>query len=169
MMPLGLLAIVFLLLVAPFVWHIALRCGLAGMFLLTASAHWGKRRPDLIRMVPKSFPRPEFLVTLTGICEILGVVGLLVLRFARWAAIGLTLLLIAVFPANIRAAREGITIGGKPATPLLAAKLDTGPFPDRNDSDRDGVKWLAAQALGRPGAGASWSWARPIEGMSYAV
>ena len=85
------------------------------MFLLTASAHWGKRRPDLIRMVPKSFPRPDLLVTLTGVCEILGAIGLLVVPFARWAAIGLTLLLIAVFPANIRAAREGITIGGKPA------------------------------------------------------
>src|SRR5262245_45857602 len=50
MAPLGLLAMVFLLLVAPFGWHTALRFGLAAMFLLTASAHWGKRRPDLIRM-----------------------------------------------------------------------------------------------------------------------
>jgi len=128
MVPLGLLAMVFLLLVIPFGWHTALRCGLAAMFLLTASAHWGKRRPDLIRMVPKSFPRPERMVTLTGICEILGAVGLLVLPFARWAAIGLTLLLIAVFPANIRAAREGIAIGGKPATPLLARSLIQGLF-----------------------------------------
>ena len=128
MVPLGLLAIVFLLLVSPFGWHTALRFGLAAMFLLTASAHWGKRRPDLIRMVPKSFPRPDLMVTLTGICEILGAVGLLVPPFARWAAIGLTLLLIAVFPANIRAAREGITIGGKPATPLLARSLIQGFF-----------------------------------------
>jgi uncharacterized membrane protein len=128
MVPLGLLAIVFLLLVVPFGWHTALRFGLAAMFLLTASAHWGKRRPDLIRMVPKSFPRPELMVTLTGICEILGAVGLLVPPFARWAAIGLTLLLIAIFPANIRAAREGITIGGKPATPLLARSLIQGFF-----------------------------------------
>ena len=97
------------------------------MFLLTASAHWGKRRPDLIRMVPKRFSRPELMVTLTGICEILGAAGLLVPPFARWAAIGLTLL-IAVFPANIRAAREGITIGGKPATALLARSLIQGLF-----------------------------------------
>ena len=123
MMPLGLLAIVFLLLVAPFGWHTALRCGLAGMFLLIASAHWGKRRPDLVRMVPKEFPRPDLLVSFTGICEMLGAIGLLAPMSARWAAIGLTLLLIAVFPANVRAAREGITIGGKPATPLLARSL----------------------------------------------
>jgi uncharacterized membrane protein len=74
-------------------------------------------------MVPKNLPRPELLVTLTGICEILGAIGLLAPPSARWAAIGLTLLLVAVFPANIRAAREGITIGGKPATPLLARSL----------------------------------------------
>src|SRR5215831_4355329 len=123
MVPLGLLAILFLLLVVTFGWLTALRVGLAGMFLLTASAHWGKRRPDLVRMVPKGFPRPDLLVTLTGICEILGAIGLLAPPFARWAAIGLTLLLLAVFPANVRAARERITIGGKPATPLLARSL----------------------------------------------
>src|SRR5262245_39915317 len=128
MVPLGLLVILFLLLVVPFGWHTALRVGLAGMFLLTASAHWGKRRPDLIRMVPKGFPRPDLLVTFTGICEILGAIGLLAPSFARWAAIGLALLLIAVFPANVRAAREGITIGGKPATPLVARSLTQGFF-----------------------------------------
>jgi len=50
----------------------ALRLALSGMFLLTASAHWGKRRPDLIRMVPSVFPRPDLLVTFTGVLEILG-------------------------------------------------------------------------------------------------
>ena len=35
-------------------WHIALRAALGAMFLLTASAHWGERRPDLIRMVPQA-------------------------------------------------------------------------------------------------------------------
>ena len=128
MVPLVLLAVLFVLLIVPFGWQTALRVSLAGMFLLTASAHWGRRRPDLIRMVPKSFPRPDLLVTLTGVCEILGAIGLLLVPFARWAAIGLTLLLIAVFPANIRAAREGIPIGGKPATPLLARSLIQGFF-----------------------------------------
>lgn len=88
------------------------------MFLLTASAHWGKRRDDLIRMVPEALPRPDLLVTITGICEMLGAVGLLISRVAPAAALGLTLLLIALFPANVRAARQAITIGGRPATPL---------------------------------------------------
>lgn len=37
-----------------------LRAAVALMFLLTASAHWGKRRPDLIRMVPPRFRVPIF-------------------------------------------------------------------------------------------------------------
>jgi uncharacterized membrane protein len=71
-------------------------------------------------MVPAGLPRPELLVTITGFCEILGAVGLLISRVAPVAALGLTLLLIVVFPANVRAARQRITIGGRPATPLPA-------------------------------------------------
>jgi uncharacterized membrane protein len=119
MAPLLVLATVFVILVLPLGWWSALRIALAAMFLLTASAHWGKRRPDLIRMTPQALPRPDLLVTFTGICEILGAVGLLIPRFATFAAAGLLLLLLAIFPANIRAAREGITIGGRPATPLM--------------------------------------------------
>jgi uncharacterized membrane protein len=44
------------------------------MFLLTASAHWGKRRRDLIRMVPGVFPQPDLLVTLSGMLEIVGAI-----------------------------------------------------------------------------------------------
>src|SRR5262245_58375430 len=103
MAPLVLLVVLFLLLVVPLGWQTALRVSLAGMFLLTASAHWGRRHPDLVRMVPRNLPRPELLVTLTGICEILGAIGLLLPLFARWAAIGLTLLLIAGFFRQILA------------------------------------------------------------------
>ena len=53
-------------------WQPALRAGLAVMFALTASAHWGRKRADLVRMVPPAFRRPEMLVTLTGILELLG-------------------------------------------------------------------------------------------------
>jgi len=34
-------------------WQHALRAALGLMFLLTASAHWGKRRPYLVGMVPQ--------------------------------------------------------------------------------------------------------------------
>jgi len=129
MLPLVLFVVLFLLLMVALGWQTALRVSLAGMFLLTASAHWGRRRADLIRMVPSGLPpRPDLLVTLTGICEILGAIGLLTPAFASPAAIGLTPLLIALFPANVRAAREGMTIGGKPVTPLVARSVIQGIF-----------------------------------------
>ena len=96
-----------------FGWWTALRVALAGMFLLTASAHWGRRRPDLIRMVPPVFPRAGLLVTITGILELLGAVGLLWPVTARYAAAGLFLMLLAIFPANVYAARKQLTIGGQ--------------------------------------------------------
>ena len=123
MQPLILLIAVFLLLILPLGWWSALRIALAVMFLLTASARWGKRRDDLIRMVPEALPRPGLLVTVTGICEILGAVGLLITRAAPVAALGLTLLLIAVFAANVRAARQAISIGGRPTTRLPARAI----------------------------------------------
>jgi uncharacterized membrane protein len=99
-------------------WYTPLRFALGGMFLLTASAHWGKRRPDLVRMVPPAFPRPDALVTLTGVLELAGAIGLLVRPLAPLAAAGLALLLLALFPANVHAARAGLTIGGRPVTAL---------------------------------------------------
>jgi uncharacterized membrane protein len=99
-------------------WTLCLRGGLALMFLLTASAHWGKRRRDLIAMVPPVFPRPDLMVSLTGILEIVGALGLLVPMTATAAAACLAVLLVALFPANVHAAREKLTIGGRSATPL---------------------------------------------------
>ena len=99
-------------------WINCLRGGLAAMFLLTASAHWGKRRRDLLRMVPAAFPRPDLIVTITGLLEVLGALGLLLPTTAGAAAASLALLLAAMFPANVRAAQRNLTIGGKTATGL---------------------------------------------------
>jgi len=104
-------------------WLTSLRLALSGMFLLTASAHWGRRRPDLIQMVPPAFSRPDILVTVTGILEILGAIGLMVPIVASYAALGLTLLLLAVFPANIHAAKQRLSIAGRRVEPLLPRML----------------------------------------------
>jgi uncharacterized membrane protein len=104
-------------------WDMSLRGGLAAMFLLTASAHWGRRRPDLIHMVPPEFPRPDLIVTATGALEILGALGLLIPVTARLAAVCLAVLLLAMFPANVHAARHGLSIGGQPATALAPRTL----------------------------------------------
>ena len=76
-------------------WPAALRWALLVMFLLTASAHFTKTRVDLVRMVPRAFPNPGLLVTLTGFLELAG-------------ALGLIALLVAMFPANAHAARADV-------------------------------------------------------------
>jgi len=104
------------------VWAIArsLRIALAAMFLFTALSHFLPRtRPDLVRMVPPGFPQPSLLVTLTGIAEAVLAAGLLTPTFTRAAAWMLVALLVAMFPANVYAARAKLTIGGRAATSLL--------------------------------------------------
>lgn len=105
-------------------WGDALRPAVALMFLITASAHWGSKRADLIRMVPPSLPNSGFLVTLTGGLEIAGAVGLLLPgRLPELAAAGLFVMLIAMFPANVSAARRGLTLAGRPVTPIFPRTL----------------------------------------------
>lgn len=103
-------------------WQIALQWAVAVMLLLGASAHWGRRRADLIRMVPPPFPRKDWIVTVTGLLEIVGAVGLLLPPLSLTAAICLIVLLIAMLPANMYAARHQLTIGGKPV-PKLSVRL----------------------------------------------
>lgn len=100
-------------------WAAATRVGLAVMFCFTAVAHFNSMRADMVRMVPPMVPNPELMVTLTGICEILGAIGLLVPRTRRIAAMALIVFLVAVLPANIHAATSGATLRGAPATPLV--------------------------------------------------
>jgi len=88
------------------------------MLLFTASAHSISMRHDLARMVPPVIPRPMAMIYFTGVCEVLGAIGLLVPRTRVAAAVALIALFVALLPANIHAARSGATLRGKPATPM---------------------------------------------------
>jgi uncharacterized membrane protein len=58
--------------------------------------------PDFfVRIVPRVLPAPLVLVWVSGFFEALGGIGLLIPRTRRAAGIGLVLLYIAVFPANV--------------------------------------------------------------------
>ncbi|MCX0272347.1 hypothetical protein NLM24_16900 [Nocardia zapadnayensis] len=96
-------------------WPHATVLGLAAMFLLTASAHFQQpRRAGLIAMVPPRLPDAPALVTLTGVLELAGVIGLLVPATSRFAAAVLLVLLLVMFPANVHAARAGLGIKTMP-------------------------------------------------------
>ena len=98
----------------------ALRFALAIMFLFTGVTHFlPNTRPDLVRMVPPMLPFPDHLVTLTGILELAGAVGLLIPNLTSVAAYCLMALLVAMFPANAYAAMTGLEIAGRAASPLI--------------------------------------------------
>ena len=102
-------------------WQPALRVGLALLFVTTGVPHFlpGWRR-DMAAMIPPALPAPALLVAVTGAVELAGAVGLLIPALAPYAAVGLAVLMVAMFPANVSAARRGLTLGGKPVTPLPA-------------------------------------------------
>jgi uncharacterized membrane protein len=102
-------------------WPVALRGGLAALFLTTGTAHFVGMRAELISMVPPALPEPGLLVTVTGVLELAGAVGLLLARTAPWAAGGLAALLVAMYPANVYAALQGIATG--PESALLPRTL----------------------------------------------
>ena len=97
----------------------ALRFAFALMFVVTGVMHFVPRgRVEMTAMVPPGLPRPDLLVTLTGIFELLGAVGLLVPGLVRASAYSLIVLLVAMFPANVRAARMHLMVAGRPAMAL---------------------------------------------------
>ena len=89
-------------------WPVALRGGLAAMFTLTGVAHFVGMRDELVAMVPPSIPAPELMVKITGLLELAGAAGLLIGWAVPYAAAGLTLQLLAMFPANVYAAQHEI-------------------------------------------------------------
>jgi uncharacterized membrane protein len=87
-------------------WPEAITVGLAAMFVVTGVAHFvNPLRRDMIAIVPPRLPAPGLLVTITGVLELLGAVGLLYPPTRVAAAVSLLLLMLAMFPANVYAAR----------------------------------------------------------------
>ena len=99
-------------------WRDAARIGLAVMFAFTASSHFSSLKYDLAAMVPPPLTGALWVIYVTGFLELAGAIGLLTRRWRRRAAICLTLLLVAMFPANIYAAMGGVTLGGSSASAL---------------------------------------------------
>ncbi len=105
-------------------WTHAVRSALACMLLLTASGRWlQKIREELIAMVPPQLPQPGLIVTVTGILELAGAVGLLLEPTHRAAGVALVLMFLVMFPANVYAAKKHLTLQGREVPGLVPRTL----------------------------------------------
>lgn len=86
-------------------WVTSTRWALAVMFLFVGVLHFTRRgRDEMARMVPNAFGNAMAIIYFTGVCEIAGAIGMLIPRTRVLAGVCLILFLIAVFPANVKAA-----------------------------------------------------------------
>lgn len=119
------MTVFFIIIILALLLHLASKIGLNPLktfrdnariatgiaFVLTGVSHF--LIPEkFMEMMPPFLPMPLFLIYLSGLFEILGGVGLMISKTGFWAAIGLILLLLAVFPANIYVALNNVQLGG---------------------------------------------------------
>jgi uncharacterized membrane protein len=104
------------------------RVALATMFLLGASTRLLSAE-SLVQMVPAWLPWRREAVYVSGLFEALGAGGLLVPGTRRPAGLGLALLLLLIFPANVNVAVQNLQIKGYPSSPLYQwARLPVQPL-----------------------------------------
>ncbi|MBI5172302.1 MAG: DoxX family protein [Candidatus Melainabacteria bacterium] len=94
---------------------------IAALFLFAGVNHF--TQPALfLKAMPPWLPWHLPLVHISGVFEILGAIGMLVTKTRPYAAYGLVLLLIAVFPANLHMALNPNTFPAIPVA-LLYGRL----------------------------------------------
>lgn len=99
-------------------WQTSARDALSLLLLFAGVSHFTFMKEDFVRMMPPSIPWSRAMVYFTGVCELAGAIGLWLPEFRRAAAYSLIVFFVAILPANIHAARAGVTLRGKRATNL---------------------------------------------------
>jgi uncharacterized membrane protein len=92
---------------------------LAVLMVVVGILHFVNPEP-FVMIVPDYLPWPLALVWISGVFEIAGGVGLLIEKTRRAASLGLIALYVAVFPANVWMATEGIQPPGMELEPFWA-------------------------------------------------
>jgi uncharacterized membrane protein len=92
---------------------------LAAVFYVVAGALHFIETDAYLKIVPPYLPAHLAMVWISGGCEILGGLGLLLPQTRRPAVLGLIALLIAVFPANVYMATNPIEAGAASIAPIL--------------------------------------------------
>lgn len=131
-------------------WQGRSRIALAAIYFVAGILHIVLPGPFL-RITPSWVPHAADVILWTGICEIAGATGLLSPHFRRFAALGLALYAVCVFPANVKHAIDGLGTGTAssalwiyhvirlPLQPILvwlalyAGGVTTWPIDSRND------------------------------------
>ena len=106
--------------------HAAMRWTMAALYLTAGVLHLILPN-SFVAITPDWVPHPRDVIMVTGICELLGAVGLLVPRLQGFAGGMLALYAFCVFPANIKHAFAhvpvaGMTLGWAYHAPRLAAQ-----------------------------------------------
>jgi uncharacterized membrane protein len=87
------------------------RASLAVMLVVTGAAHFTST--DLmVEMMPEFLPLKKEIVYLTGILELLAVIGLLINSLSKITAVLLIIFFIAILPANIIGSIKQVNLGG---------------------------------------------------------
>jgi uncharacterized membrane protein len=96
---------------------------LLGFFFVAAGINHFVHPGVYLRMVPPWLPAPALLVQISGICEILGGIGVLLPKTRRLSGAGLIALLVVVFPANVQMAQHPGLYADIAGAPALYVRL----------------------------------------------
>src|SRR5687768_4422241 len=87
------------------------RASMAVMLVVTGISHFTSTA-EMVEMMPDFMPAKREIVYLTGVIELLAVIGLLWNKTARLASILLVVFFICVLPANIAGSLKSVNFGG---------------------------------------------------------
>lgn len=91
-------------------WRTGLRWLLVLIYLVAGVAHL-LRPAFFLAIMPPWVPMPALVIAVTGVCEILGAIGLMLPRWRWWAGVMLAAYAVAVFPANLHHAFGDVAAG----------------------------------------------------------
>lgn len=95
--------------------RLTLRLLIAALYFGAGGLHVSSPE-SFLPIVPDWVPLKRDVIILTGYCELAGATGLLIPATRRWAAYGLALYALCVFPANIKHAFDHVVLPGIPDT-----------------------------------------------------
>ncbi|MCJ8344704.1 DoxX family membrane protein [bacterium] len=98
--------------------QLVIRICLGVLFVGAGFSHFSELKHDYLAMLPPMVPGGMIMIYFTGLCEMIGGVGIQFSKKRGPMAIALIIFLIAVLPANVNAAIKEIPFGGKPAIAL---------------------------------------------------